>query len=220
MISSRLIPALIPNNVGEVVDFLEQLDGIAEVHIDVVDGRFVPYTSWPYKPVGRPKDVLEICQRVTLEIDLMVENRLPAAREWLEAGADMLVFHVETIGVDALREFANKENVTIGISALNETSFDELKPFLSFVDYVQVMGIAEIGAQGQPFDERALERINLLRAIKSDMNISLDGSVNKNTLPSLANLRLSRYVVGSAVTKAPVPKEAYRQLCDYLSSTG
>lgn len=180
------------------------------MHLDVVDGQFVPFSSWPYEPAGNPTEVLTLCDSRTLEVDLMVENPLPAARAWIAAGADMLVFHIETISVAALTAFAEETAVTIGVSALNDTSDDLLRPYLDIADYVQVMGIREIGAQGQPFDDRALVRIAWIRSVASEMVISIDGSVNVSTLPQLVAQKLNRYIVGSAITRADVPLAVYQ----------
>lgn len=62
----------------------------------------MPFISWPYKEGGEPIEVHKTTDRFTLEVDLMVQNPLMAADSWLTAGADMLVFHTETIGFGSL----------------------------------------------------------------------------------------------------------------------
>lgn len=209
MLTSPIIPAIIPDSADAVARFIQSLPGVPEIHIDVVDGVFVPFFSWPHLPAGTPNEVLTVCEVVTLEVDLMVAEPLPAARAWLAAGADMLVFHIETISVEALRQFALETAVTIGVAANNDTPNEVLLPYLAVADYVQVMGIAAIGAQGQPFDERALARVDWLRTVDSALVISIDGSVNAETLSQLLTLRLDRYIVGSAISRADEPKAAY-----------
>lgn len=220
MFSSPIVPAIIPQSQGTIEDFVATLGAVPEVHVDVVDGVFVPFVSWPYTPVGDPSVLHVLLLSYTLEVDLMVSDPLLAARAWLAAGADMLIFHVETISLEALEAFASETAVTIGVCALNSTPYDVLRPYVELADYVQVMGIADIGAQGQPFDERALVRIAELQAEFPHLMISLDGSVNGTTLPSLATLALPRYIVGSAITKAPDPRLAYQELTALASSTG
>jgi ribulose-phosphate 3-epimerase len=209
MLASPIVPAVIPNSAVAVADFLRALPGVPELHLDVVDGVFVPFTSWPYVEAGSPAEVLLVCEAVTLEVDLMVAEPLKAARAWIAAGADMLVFHIETISVEALTQFAQETAVTIGVAANNDTPNEALIPYLAVADYVQVMGIASIGAQGQPFDERALSRIAWLRAQDATCVISMDGSVNANTISILLPYRLDRYIVGSAISRAVDPKAAY-----------
>jgi ribulose-phosphate 3-epimerase len=220
MFATPVVPATIPTTEQSLRDFVALLASVHELHVDVVDGRFVPYQSWPYAPVGVPTVVSELLAPYTLEVDLMVVDPLPAARAWLEAGADMLVFHTETISLEAFTQFVAETGETVGISALNDTPHETLRPYLAVADYVQVMGIAAIGAQGQPFDERAITRIEMIRQEFPKLPISLDGSVNMDTLPRLASLRLARYIVGSAVTKAVDPVAVYRTLTTLVSSTG
>jgi ribulose-phosphate 3-epimerase len=220
MFSSTIVPAVIPQDAATLSYFLEQIGSVPEIHIDVVDGKFVPFTSWPYEPQDDPKTWYHRLASYTLEVDLMVQEPLRAARSWLEAGADMLVFHIETITHESLATFATEHDVTIGVSALNDTPYDELARYADIADYVQVMGIRSIGAQGQPFDDAAYERITQLRRDNPDTVISLDGSVNRQTIEVLKQLNLSRYIVGSAITKVASPREAYLDLCRIVSSTG
>ncbi len=210
MLTSPIIPAIIPDSADAVAHFIQSLPGVPEIHVDAVDGVFVPFSSWPHLPAGMPDEVLTICEAVTLAVDLMVAEPLPAARAWLRAGADMLVFHIETITPKALQLFAEETAVTIGVAANNDTPNEALLPYLKTADYVQVMGIAAIGAQGQPFDERALLRIKWLREQDTAMVISIDGSVNADTLPMLLTHNLDRYIVGSAISRATDPKVAYK----------
>lgn len=207
-----LVPAIIPKSQTELIDTLAKLDFSTEVQIDVVDGSFVPFTSWPYEPKGDPKAIYEVADRFTLEVDLMVKDQLAAADSWLEAGADMLVFHLEGISLAKLKDFISFAPATVGIAALNDTSFAELVPYLEIVDFVQVMGIANIGTQGQVFDRRALDRIRQIKEQFPQLLISVDGSVNENTIEELYLAGVGRLVVGSAIIKAENPAQAFWQL--------
>jgi ribulose-phosphate 3-epimerase len=212
MLSSPIIPAIIPDSATAVAQFLRSLPGVPELHLDVVDGVFVPFTSWPYTPEGNPSEVLTVFEAVSLEVDLMVTSPLSAARAWVAAGADMLVFHIETISPEALGQFAEETAVTIGVAANNDTPAERLLPYLKIADYVQVMGISAIGTQGQSFDERAIARITWLRTHDATLVISIDGSVNVETLPMLLPYCLERYIVGSAISRADEPKRVYAAL--------
>jgi ribulose-phosphate 3-epimerase len=207
-----VVPAIIPETREAVRTAAQRLGFSLELHLDVVDGVFVPFTSWPYTPTGDPVDVKEDTDRFTLEVDLMVEKPLLAAERWVAAGADMLVFHVETIELSAFMQYAAASNLTIGVSAHMDTPDEVLFPYLATADYVQVMGIANIGAQGQPFDERALTRIAAIAANFPKLLISVDGSVNAETLPRLKAAGASRFIAGSAVVKAEDPAAAHFRL--------
>lgn len=220
MFSSRIIPAIIPQSEGDLRQFVGQMHGIPELHVDVVDGKFVPHTSWPYEPLGQPENLLGLLQPFTLEVDLMVTNPIQAAETWIKAGADMLVFHIETLDCNDLKYITDKYDVTVGVAANNDTPLATLVPYLAYAHYVQVMGIASIGAQGQPFDERACSRIEEIRQRTGRHSISLDGCVNGQTLPRLVGLKLDRYIMGSAIYSASDPLLAYKQFSQLVSSTG
>lgn len=215
MYSSPIVPAIIPKSQADAVLQLQKISGLPEVHIDVTDGKFVPAISWPYKHDGNdtyPKTIKTNLDTFSLEVDMMVADPLVAARAWLEAGADLLVFHVETISILALTEFIKNTHVTVGVSALNDTPYAVLKPYLAVAEYVQVMGIARIGQQGQSFDERVYERIAEIRTDFPNLPISIDGGVNQSTLLSLRQYPITRYIVGSAIILQNDPKSAYEEL--------
>lgn len=209
MISSPIVPAVIPKSLLDLQTQLTTLGPVPELHLDMVDGIFVPYTSWPYSEAGNVASVKALLAAYTLEVDLMIQNPLEAASSWVSAGADRLIFHTETISVATFTQFALTSGVTVGVAASNDTSFDDLEPYLAVADFVQVMGIAQIGAQGQPLDTRCLERLAQLAEHFPRLPRSLDGSVNADTLPGLLLLKLDRYIMGSAVMSAVDPHTAY-----------
>ncbi len=217
-LSSPIIPAIIPQSYKDLVRLTTILSGVPEVHVDVVDGKFVPSISWPYKENDDVSQAYELLRPFSLEVDLMVEHPLLAARAWLKAGADQLIFHVETIEANVLENFTHQHDVTIGVAISSATPLENLYPYLPFVEYVQVMGIATIGVQGQLFDTSVIERIKTIQAQYPTMPISIDGSVNATSLLELKHLGLHRYIAGSAIVGTENPHEAYRTLTHLVQS--
>jgi len=211
MFTSLIIPAIIPSTLSDLRQLVSRLAGLPEIHLDVVDGIFVPFISWPYNNQELPRVAKESLDVFSLEVDLMVNKPLSAAHNWIEAGADQLVFHVETISLASFKDFTDNTNMTIGISSNNDTDFNILKEYLPYADYVQVMGIGAIGTQGQPFDVRSLNRIAMIRENFPNLAISIDGSVNAETLPKLVSLKLNRYIIGSAIIKQDDQILAYKK---------
>lgn len=207
-----IVPAIIPTSADEVKKILSEIPFVSEVQIDVVDGDFVPFTSWPYQPIGDPTEVQSSTDKFTLEVDLMVKNPVEAAKAWLDAGADMLVFHIESIDLPTFTKFVQTTGVTIGVSATNNTPIEDFMPFVMIADYVQLMGINEIGSQGQPFDERVLERIKVIKDSCPNHVVSIDGSVNKDTIKRLHQAGADRFISGSAILGADNPEKAYKEL--------
>ncbi len=218
MMTSPIIPAVIPQSYEDLVRYAEVFASLPELHVDVVDGVFVETISWPYFDTAIPARALHVLERFSLEVDLMVADQLVAAAAWLGAGADQLVFHIEAISLDAFLQFVTTHAVTVGVAAGNDTPLSTLYPYLKEADYVQVMGVATIGAQGQSFDTRALERIVQIRTEFPRLPISIDGSVNTETIALLAPLQLDRLIVGSAITYAPEPMAAYHALTELVRS--
>jgi ribulose-phosphate 3-epimerase len=213
-----IVPAVIPRSADEVRTLLPRLRFSPEIHIDVVDGKFVPFTSWPYAPSGVPAEVHDVTDSFTLEVDLMVVDPLAAATSWVKAGADMLVFHIETLSLDDVAYFSerNSVSVSVSVSALNDTPLEELIPYLSVVDGVQCMGIAQIGAQGQTFDERVLTRVTEIKRRFPKLPVTVDGSVNAETIVRLRDAGVDRFICGSAIVKADQPEQAHRSLAALL----
>ena len=218
MISSPIVPAFIPTSVADLAAAVFAVGHVPEVHVDVTDGQFVPFRSWPYITPDSPLSAITILEPFALEVDLMVEDQLGAAAAWLQAGADQLVFHAEVISPTLLETFRVAQDVSVGISSLNSLPLSRLYEYFPFVDYVQVMGIAQIGAQGLPFDESVLARIAQIQSDFPGMPISIDGSMNRTTLPRIVPLGLSRIIVGSAIMGQSDPLVAYHELVALVGS--
>ena len=207
-----IVPAIIPASREEVLRFAKLLSFSREIQLDLVDGQFVESVCWPYEPVGEPLSVKPQLDAFTLEVDLMVINPVPAATKWVEAGADMLVFHVETLTLEAFKNFADNTKVSIGASAHGDTTLDKLSQYVEFADYIQLMGIYEIGAQGLPFDEGVLGKIEELKRRFPKKSITIDGSVNTKTIKRLRDAGADRFICGSAISLQPDPEAAHAAL--------
>ncbi len=209
-----IVPAVIPKDQAEVIAMTNVLSFSHEFHLDLVDGHFVPTVCWPFEPKGEAMAVKPHTDKFTLEVDLMVANPIMAAKEWVKAGADMLVFHIETVDLVFFVDYVeHTPKVSIGVSFHGDTPLEALLPYIPHADYVQIMGIHTIGAQGQPFDERTFEKIKRIRSEFPYTPISVDGSVNKETISRLIKAGVDRLIVGSAIVKQENPEAAYNALC-------
>lgn len=207
-----IVPAVIPQTESEVVLQAERLRFSEEFHLDLVDGKFVKSISWPFSPLGDPLAVKPYLDQYTLEVDLMVEDPMVSAKEWIKAGADRLVFHVETISLSDFKLFSASTDVSLGVSAHGSTSLETLSEYIEFADYVQLMGIYEIGAQGQPFHELVLENIQQLKRLFPNHSITVDGSVNRETISRLRQAGADRFICGSAIVLQDNPVLAWEDL--------
>lgn len=210
-----IVPAIIPQSLRDLRTQLARVPFAPMVQIDVVDGQLVPDISWPYRGEVPHFDLDRLPKEPVIEVDLMVADPLRAAHDWLAVGASQLVFHLESLTPRMIEEvftLRDTHHISVGFSCNNDLPVAALTRHVDWIDYVQLMGIAEIGSQGQPFDERVLSRIAALRQEHPELLISIDGSVNKDTLPKLKAAGANRFVAGSAIMAAFNPQAAYEEL--------
>jgi ribulose-phosphate 3-epimerase len=154
---------------------------------------------------------------VNFEVDLMISEPEKVVKKWIEAGAKRLIIHIESTSkmgeiIQIVRTHPNQPGadgqVEIGIALDIDTPNDILDEWTcndcsSFAraDFIQFMGIAKIGYQGQSFDEKVLEKISTLREKYPNAIISVDGAVDSETSPLLIKAGANRLAVGSAVFK-------------------
>lgn len=222
---SEIIPAVLPRSFGELASALAALRGISPfVQIDVVDGSFAPGMTWPYtdrsafEQTLAEESGLPYWEDFSFEVDLMVHAARQAAKEWVKAGASRIIVHAESRdskdALLSLREFREKGApfaVETGVALSLETPLSALTEFAGLFDSVQLMGIARIGAQGEPLDGRIYARIQELRNVFQG-TISVDGGVKLDNARALARAGATRLVAGSAILKAEHVKEAYDAL--------
>lgn len=214
---TSIVPAFIPKSQAEVIEYASKLTFSPEIQLDLVDGKFAPTVCWPYEPVGEPMAVKSYLDKYTLEVDLMVDNPIEAAVAWERAGADMFVFHIETLTIEEMNKFSECSKASIGVSAHGETLMEDLAKYAEQADYIQLMGIKEIGSQGQPFDEEVLDKIAYLRERFPLMSIGVDGSVNLETIKKIKEAGADRFVCGSAIVKQENPEVARANLIELIN---
>jgi len=226
----EVIPALMPKSFSELREQFERFAGLVEsVQLDVMDGIFVPNTSWPY---SEDKNMLKelrgdmpAWEDLDFEVDLMVQDPEHTVIDWLLLGASRIIIHVEsTQNMDAIiaevKDCINgkqtdgdtEKHIEIGIALNTTTESKTLEPWINRIDFIQFMGITKIGFQGQAFDERVIKKIQDLHEQHPDVTISVDGGVNFETAPSLVATGAARLVSGSTILKSDDPKAAIERL--------
>ncbi len=208
-----IVPAMIPKSLEDLKEKLELLSFAKTIQVDVVDGKFVSSISWPYQPEGNVSEAASLLSNYEIEVDLMVADPLSAADDWVNIGAKRIVFHIESLQADELPLILKENNsVEIGLAINNDTPLEKLDSYIDLIDFVQMMGIATIGKQGEPFDERVIDRIATIHSQYPDLAISVDGAVNQSNLPRLKNAGATRFVVGSALLKSTDLEGTYTEL--------
>lgn len=192
---NQIIPAILPKNQTELTTKAKQLIGLVSyVQVDVCDGVFVPSKT--------VCNELPFLDEIEYELDLMIDQPEKNIRSFVEMQPARIVVHLESVK-DFSRLFLVLEKargiIEIGLCISNNTENELLEKYIEDCDFIQLMGISKIGFQEQSFDDRVLEKISYFRTKYPEIIISIDGSVNTETIKKLANAGATRFVAGSAV---------------------
>lgn len=217
--SISIAPSLPAASFEEIVSLLEKLEGTAsEVQVDIVDGAFVPNRSWPFTETSAEAALGKLQQftkKFALEIDCMCLSPERFLDLFASMGVKRVVIHLHS--TDKLREciaHAHAHRYKIGFALTNDIPLTDLSPYVPQLDFIQVMGIKNIGTQGEPFDERTLHTIRLLRNLYPSLEIAVDGAVNESTIHELREAGANRFAPGSAITHSSDPVGSYKQLSE------
>ena len=220
---NEIIPAVLPNTIEELeVGLARLVDGPRYVQIDVCDGLFVTTRTWPLNPRDRAHfadiikgdEGLPHWQDFNFEVDLMVHNPEKHVTQWVAAGIDRVVFHLESRHVWSELQDAVGETAEIGLAIDLDPPYEKLAIYVPRVDYIQVMGIARLGKQGTVLDERVFTLIERVKHDFPDVTLQIDGGVTLENARSLLDHGADRLVVGSAIVRDVSPKDAYRRFVD------
>mgnify|MGYP000063491328 CR=1 FL=1 len=199
-----ITPAILPENFEQLHDSLFRVEGLTHrVQIDLCDGRMGLEKTWlPYKETELPEGF-------EYEFDLMVEDWIKFLPRVLSLGAKRVIMHIDTWeehDFDMLYDIlSHHPRVSLGLSVTNSGSIEMLVKRVLEAEkrhsklFVQLMGINKIGAQGQPFDERVLARIEHVRRSCRGIPIQIDGSMNPETIFLVKRSGATGVVIGSYI---------------------
>jgi ribulose-phosphate 3-epimerase len=184
----EIIPAILPKVQSEVNQKTKAVLGLVScVQIDVCDGKFVP-TKTAFKE-------LPFLDGLEYELDLMIDQPEQVIESYIDLQPARIIIHLESVQ-DHVKLFLALEQIRgiieIGLAISNETPDEVLEKYIEDCDFIQLMGIAKIGYQAQPFDESVIERIAYFHRKYPDMPISVDGGVNETTIKRLVGAGASR----------------------------
>jgi ribulose-phosphate 3-epimerase len=207
----EIIPAIMPQTIEEVNEKVALVPDALSVQLDLMDGSYVPEATFPYNG----NDKMSPLDIGMFEIDLMIKNASERIPEWLGLGATRLIFHIgaEENLLDNLGKYQEGlAGVERGIAVGVDTPMEDVDALISYVDFVQFMGIEKIGFQGEKFSEKVIEKIQSFRKAYPEIFVSVDGGVNKENIQTLKNIGVNRLVAGSAVFGSGDPAENLAEL--------
>lgn len=213
-----LSPSLPAQSFDELAKLIDVLSPhVSLFQVDFVDGVFVPSTSWPFT---NPDVFLEIerlhtlPQSVSLEIDLMVmyPEKYMEALLCIPQVSHIIVHLGSTEVYTELVAMVHQAGRKIGFAFTSGTPRSLIDTYVPFADYIQVMGIKEVGKQGQPFDPKSLTLIRDMRKLCPTYEIVVDGAVNDTTVKAFFDAGATRCAPGSYIAKSEDPLARYKHL--------
>ena len=222
VMTPRIAPSILSadfSRLGEQVRVVEEA-GAGQVHIDVMDGHFVPNLTMGPVVV----EALRSTTTLPLDVHLMITDPEDYLEAFIKAGADHISFHIEAEGdKGAMLDLLEERGVGKGLAVNPATPAEEILEFLPRLDMVVVMTVNP-GFGGQDFLGDNLDKVRRIRqeeeklSLEKKLNIEVDGGVDRGTIGACLEAGADIFVAGSAIFGAADPGAATRELIELAGS--
>jgi len=193
-----IAPSMLKCDFGNLHREIELLEsgGAHVLHLDVMDGHFVPNLTYGPLVIERLRELTEL----PFEAHLMISDPARYADDFLKAGCNLLTFHLEAVPEPRpLIERIRGKGAAAGLAINPKTPVEKLEPLLDAADLVLVMSV-EPGFGGQKFIPAALDKLRWLRShLPRETLLSVDGGIEHETIAQTAQAGANVFVVGSAI---------------------
>lgn len=212
----KISPSMLACDFANIESELKKCESADLIHLDVMDGHFVPNIT-----IGAPviKAMNAVCD-IDFDVHLMISEPLKYIEDFADAGADIITFHVECDS--DINETVNEIihcGCKAGLAVKPATPIEAVYPYIDRLSMVLVMTV-EPGFGGQSFMEDMMPKIEKLRKDFPHIDIQVDGGINPETIKTCAKAGANVFVAGSAVFKSENPKETIIQLKENAKSVG
>jgi ribulose-phosphate 3-epimerase len=221
-VSIRLAPSILSANfaaLGEDIRKVEEA-GAHIIHVDVMDGHFVPNITIGPAVVRSIKKVTKL----PLDVHLMITDPDQYIPAFVDAGASMLTVHAEaTVHLDRTLNFIRSQKVLVGVSINPATPLSVVEHALGLADMLLVMSVNP-GFGGQSFIPYTVEKIRQARRIIEERDykcvIEVDGGIDSATIPTVVKAGAEILVAGSAIFNNHDPARKVKELMEIAASVG
>ena len=200
---AKVAPSILSANFNNLIEEIKSVDNAKYLHIDVMDGKFVPNITIGPLVMKHFKDEIH---NMVMDVHLMIADPVKYAPDFKDAGADIITFHYEAVKfAEPTIEEIKKLGVKVGVSIKPLTDINVLDDLLDKVDLVLIMSV-EPGFGGQEFIPSALDKIRYLAKARIDKGykylIEVDGGINKETAKECIEAGVDILVAGSYIFKS------------------
>lgn len=202
-------------NLGEEIKKIEK-SGSKYVHVDVMDGCFVPNISFGMPIISAVRS----CTDLVVDVHAMIVNPDKYIKDFTKAGADIITFHLEALEPNRVMETIDaihNEGLKAGISIKPGTDVKELVPYINSIEMVLIMTV-EPGFGGQKFMPDMMDKVRFVRKIANkenkELNIQVDGGINNETLKDAMEAGANIFVLGTAFFKSETLIDAEKLLSE------
>ncbi|MDR0867701.1 MAG: ribulose-phosphate 3-epimerase [Planctomycetota bacterium] len=210
--SVQVAPSLLAADYAHLAGEVRRIEdaGAAVLHLDIMDGHFVPNLSFGADLVA----ALRPLTKMLFDVHLMVTAPENYLQKFAAAGADEITVHLEAAPrLDDLLAQIAALKIKRGVSLKPDTPVEKIRPHLDRLDLVLLMSVYP-GAGGQSFMPEALDRLRECRQLigQRPVVLSIDGGVRLDNAPAIREAGATRLVSGTTIFHAPNPQSAVAQL--------
>lgn len=207
----KVAPSILTADFNNLEKEIKSLKAADYLHLDVMDGHFVPNISFGYAVLRKIKEITTL----PLDTHLMIQNPYDYIDDFIKIGSHIITVHIEANRpLDAINKI-KENNVKAGISLKPGTPLEEIIPYLHLVDLVLVMTV-EPGFGGQSFMEKQMDKVRELDRLRKKHNftylIEIDGGVNDKTIHQVLNTGCDIVVAGSYILNQKDRSKAIQSL--------